>query len=170
MTTVTRPLSAGRITMSSSFLSRLRACCSSLVELLPCCNADCIVEAILLLMLPLVDSDSSRCRDKAASTLDTMALVGIRFGVTECFCPYDSTRVSFLSKGREEMFLTQLSSGLLRLCSLLRRSPVSFCWCPVRARSVALLSRLSAIVVTMSSNSVSISCFSLSWSCCVLFL
>ena len=78
-------------------------------------------------MLPLVDSDGSRCRDKAASTLDTMALVGIRFGVTECFCPYDSRRVSFLSKGREEMFLTQLSSGLLRLCSLLRRSPVSFC-------------------------------------------
>ena len=127
MTTVTRPLSAGRITMSSSFFSRLRACCSSLVKLLPCCNADCIVEAILLLMLSLVDSDSFRCRDGAASTPDTMPSVGIRFGVTECFCPYDSTRVSFLSKRREEMFLTQLSSGLLRLCSLLRRSRVSFC-------------------------------------------
>ena len=167
MITVTRSLSAGKITMSSSFFSRLRACCSSLVKLLSCSDADCKVEAILLLMLSLVDSDSSRCRDRAASTI---ASVGIRFGVTECFSPSDSTRVSFLSKGREEMFLTQLSSGLLRLCSLLRRSPVSFCWCPVRARSVALLSRLSAIVVTMSSNSVGISCFSLSWSCCVLFL
>ena len=93
MTTVTRPLSAGRITMSSSFLSRLRACCSSLVELLPCCNADCMVEAILLLMLSLVDSDSFCCRERAASTPDTMPSVGIRFGVTECFCPYDSTRV-----------------------------------------------------------------------------
>ena len=106
MITVTRPLSAGRITMSSSFLSRLRACCSSLIKLPPSCNVDCIVEAILLLMLSLVDSDSFRCRDGAASTPDTMPSVGIRFGVTECFCPYDSTRVSFLSKGREEIFLT----------------------------------------------------------------
>ena len=170
MITVTRPLSAGRITMSSSFLSRLRACCSSLVKLLPCCNADYIVEAILLLMLSLVDSDSFRCRDRAASTPDTMPSVGIRFGVTECFCPYDSTRVSFLSKGREEIFLTQLSSGLLRICSLLRKRPVSFCGCPARAHSVALLSRLSAIVETVSSNSVGISCFSFSCSCCVLFL
>ena len=116
MTIVTRPLSTGRITMSLSFLSRLRACCSSLVKLLSCSDADCIVEAILLLMLSLVDSGSSRCRDRAASTLDTIASVGNRYGVTECFSPYDSTRVSFLSKGREEMFLTQLSSGLLRLC------------------------------------------------------
>ena len=170
MTTVTRSLSAGRITMSSSFLSRLRACCSSLVELLPCCNTDCMVEAILLLMLSLVDSDSFCCRERAASTLDTMPSVGIRFGVTECFCPYDSTRVSFLLKAREEIFPTQLTSGLLRLCSLLRRRPVSFCWCPVRARSVALLSRLSAIVETVSNNSGSISCFSLSCSCYVLFL
>ena len=106
MITVTRPLSAGRITMSSSFLSRLRACCSSLIKLPPCCNVDCIVEAILLLMLSLVDSDSFRCRDGAASTPDTMPSVGIRFGVTECFCPYDSTRVSFLCKGLEEIFLT----------------------------------------------------------------
>ena len=60
MVTVTRPLSAGRITMSLSFFSRLRACFSSLVKLLPCSDADCIVEAILLLMLSLVDSDSSR--------------------------------------------------------------------------------------------------------------
>ena len=41
-------------------------------------------------MLPLVDSGSSRCRERAASTLDTIASVGIRFGVTECFSPYDS--------------------------------------------------------------------------------
>ena len=116
MTIVTRPLSTGRITMSLSFLSRLRACCSSLVKLLSCSDADCIVEAILLLMLSFVDSGSSRCRERAASTLDTIASVGIRYGVTECFSPYDSKRVSFLSKGREEMFLTQLSSGLLRLC------------------------------------------------------
>ena len=101
MTTVTRPLSAGRITMSLSFLSRLRACCSSLVKLLSCSDADCIVEAILLLMLSLVDSDSFRCRDGAASTPDTMPSVGIRFGVTECFCPYDSTRVSFHSYLRD---------------------------------------------------------------------
>ena len=127
MTTVTRPLSAGRISMSLSFLSRLRTCCSSLVKVLSCSDADCIVEAIQLLMLSLVDSGRSRCRDRAASTLDTVASVGIRFGVTECFSPYDSTQVSFLSKGREEMFLTQLSSGLLRLRSLLRRSRVSFC-------------------------------------------
>ena len=110
-----------------SFFSRLRACCSSLVKLLPFCDADCIVEAIPHLVLSLVDSDSSLCRDRAASTLDTITSVGICFGVTECFSPYDSTRVSFLSKGREEMFLTQLSSGLLRLYSLLRKSRVSFC-------------------------------------------
>ena len=44
MTIVTLPLSTGRITMSLSFLSRLRACCSSLVKLLSCSDADCIVE------------------------------------------------------------------------------------------------------------------------------
>ena len=55
------------------------------------CDVDCRVEAILLLMLSLVDSDSSLCRDRAASTLDTITSVGIRFGVTECFSPYDST-------------------------------------------------------------------------------
>ena len=170
MTTVTRPLSAGKITMSLSFLSRLRACRSSLVKLLSCGDADCIVKAILLLMLSLVDTGSSRCRDRAASILDTIASVGIRFRVTEYFSPYDSARVSFLSKGWEEMFLTQLSSGLLCLCSLLRTSRVSFCWCPVRARSVALLARFSAIVVIVSSNSVRISWFSLSCSCCFLLL
>ena len=78
-----------------------------------CCDADCRVEAILLLMLSLVDTDSFLCRDRAASldTLDTITSVGIRFGVTERFSRYDSTRVSFLSKGREEMFLTQLSKS-----------------------------------------------------------
>ena len=74
MTTVTRPLSAGR--MFSSFLSRLSACCSSFVKLLSCSDTDCKVEAILPLMLSLVGSDSSRCRDRAASTLDTIASVG----------------------------------------------------------------------------------------------
>lgn len=110
--------------MFSSFLSRFSARCSSLVKLLSFSDVDCIVEAILLLMLSLVGSDSSRCRDRAASTLDTIASVGMRLGVTECFSPYDSTRVSVLSKEREEMLLTQLSSGLLRLSSLSRSSRV----------------------------------------------
>ncbi|PFX13542.1 hypothetical protein AWC38_SpisGene22364 [Stylophora pistillata] len=39
-------------------------------------DTDCKVEAILPLMLSLVGSDSSRCRDRAASTLDTIASVG----------------------------------------------------------------------------------------------
>ena len=156
ITTVTRPLSAGSITMSLSFFSHFSACCSSLVKLLSCSEADCIVEAILLLMLSLVGSDRSRCRNRTASTL---ASVGIRLGVTECFSPYDSTRVSVLSKGREEIFLTQLSSGSVRrFLSLLRKSRVSFCWCPVRTRSVVLSARLSAIVVTVLSKSVGISC------------
>ena len=72
MTTVTRCLSAGRITMSSSFFSRLRACCSALVNLLPCSDADCIVEAILLLMLSLIDSDSSRYRAESVSVRMTV--------------------------------------------------------------------------------------------------
>ena len=54
--------------MSLSFFSRFSACCSSLVKLLSCSEADCIVEAILLLMLSLVGSDRSRCRDRTAST------------------------------------------------------------------------------------------------------
>lgn len=91
------------------------------------------------------------------------------FGVTECFSPYDSTRVSLMSKGQEEMFHTKLSTGLIRLCSLLRSSRVIFYWSPVRAHSVVLLTRLSAIVITESSKSVAISCFSFSCSCCSLF-
>ena len=122
-------------------------------------------------MLSLVGSDRSRCRDRTASTLDTIASVGIRLGVTECFSPYYSTRVSVLSKGREEIFLTQLSSGSVRrFLSLLRKSRVSFCWCPVRTRSVVLSARLSAIVVTVLSKSVGISCLSLSSCCCSLLL
>ena len=48
MITVTRPLSAGSITMSSSFCSRLSALCSFLVKLL-----SSFVEATLLQMLSL---------------------------------------------------------------------------------------------------------------------
>ena len=73
MTTVTRPLSAGSITVSLSFLSRFSACCSSLVKLCSGREADCIVEAILLLMLSLVGSGESLRRDRVASTLDTMS-------------------------------------------------------------------------------------------------
>ena len=50
MTTVTRPLSDGSITVSLSFLGYFSACCSSLVKLCSCIEADCIVEAILLLL------------------------------------------------------------------------------------------------------------------------
>ena len=89
----------------SLFFSRFSASRWSLVKLLSCSDADCMVEAILLLMLSLVGSDSSRCRDKVA------------------------------------------------------------CWCPVWEHSVVLLARLSAIVVTMSSKSIGIRCFSSSCSC-----
>ena len=78
ITTVTRPLSAGSITMLLSFFSRFSACCSSFVKLLSGIEADCTVEAILLLMLSLADSDKSRRRDRTASTLDTIVSVGIR--------------------------------------------------------------------------------------------
>ena len=37
--------------------------------------------------LTLVDSDSSCWRDRTASTLDTIASVGICLGVTECLSP-----------------------------------------------------------------------------------
>ena len=45
--------------MFSSVFSRFSACRSSLVKLLSVREDDCIVEAILLLMLSLADSDSS---------------------------------------------------------------------------------------------------------------
>ena len=72
ITTVSRPLSAGSITMLLSFFSRFSACCSAFVKLLSGIEVDCTVEAILLLMLSLADSDKSRRRDRTASTLDTM--------------------------------------------------------------------------------------------------
>ena len=59
ITTVTRPLSAGSITMSLSFFSHFSACCSSFFKLLSGIEADCTLEAILLLMLSLADSDKS---------------------------------------------------------------------------------------------------------------
>ena len=59
ITTVPRLLSAGSMTMSLSFLNRLNACNSSFVKLQSVSEADCRVEAILLLMSSLVDSGSS---------------------------------------------------------------------------------------------------------------
>ena len=56
---MTRPLSAGSMTMLLSFFSRFSAC-SSFVKLLSGIEADCTVEAILLQMLSLADSDKSR--------------------------------------------------------------------------------------------------------------
>ena len=75
------------MTMFSSVFSRLSAFCSSGVKLLFGNEADCRVEVTLLLMLSLVDSDSSCWRDRTASTLDTIASVGICLGVTECLSP-----------------------------------------------------------------------------------
>ena len=57
MTTVTRPLSAGSITMSSSFCSRLSALCSSLVKLEQYKSS--IVGATLLRMLSFTGSGRS---------------------------------------------------------------------------------------------------------------
>ena len=57
--TVTRPLSAGSMTMSLSFLSRINAFHSSFVKLQSVSEADCRVEAILLVISALVDSGSS---------------------------------------------------------------------------------------------------------------
>ena len=51
ITTVTRPLSAGSMTVFSSVYSRLSAFCSSGVKLLFGNEADCKVEVTLLLML-----------------------------------------------------------------------------------------------------------------------
>ena len=62
------------MTMFSSVFSRL--------------IANCKVEVTLLLMLSLIDSDSSCSgRDRTASTLDTIASVGICLGVTESLSP-----------------------------------------------------------------------------------
>ena len=156
--------------MSLSFLSRFSACRSSLVRLLSVREADCIVEAILLLMLSLVGSDNSLWRDRTASTLDTIVSVGIRFGVTECFSPYERTWVSVLSKGREEIFLTQFSSVLWRFLFLVRWSRVSFSSVLMRYCSVVFLARWSAMSRITSSKLVGISCLSLSSRCCSLLL
>ena len=92
-------------------------CCSSLAKLLSCSDVDCVVEAILLLMLSLVDSDTFR--DRAASTLHTIALVGICFGVAERSVRITVASFSFVS-GMGKMSLNQFSSSLLRFCSLLQ--------------------------------------------------
>ena len=149
------------MTMSLSFLYRLNACNSSFVKLQSVSEADCRVEAILLLMSSLVDSGSSLWRARTDSTLDTISSVGIRLGVAECLSPYESTCVSFSSKGREEIFLTQFLSVLWRFLCAACWSRVSFdctmAWCC----SVVLLARLSTIVVRVSSRDVGISSLSL---------
>lgn len=116
MKTVIHPLLASSMTM---FYSCFCVCCSSLAKLLSCSDVDCVVEAILLLMLSLVDSDTFRCRDRAASTLHTIALVGICFGVAERSVRITVASFSFVS-GMGKMSLNQFSSSLLRFCSLLQ--------------------------------------------------
>ena len=54
MTTVTRPLSAGSMTMSLSFVSRFNEWNSSFVKLQSVSEADCRVEAMLLPLSSLV--------------------------------------------------------------------------------------------------------------------
>ena len=104
--------------------------------------------------LTSVDSGSFCWRDRTASTLDTIASVGICLGVTECLSPEESICVSISSKGPEEIFLTQLASGLRRL---------AFFVSLFRFRAVLLLSaRLSAIVCIVLSKVVGKSCLSLS--------
>ena len=71
----------GSMTMFSSVFSRLSAFCSSGVKLLFGNEADCKIEVTLLLMLSLVDSDSSCWRERTSSTLDTIASVAICLGV-----------------------------------------------------------------------------------------
>ena len=68
---VTLPLSAGRITVSSSIFSRFGTSYLALVKFLSCSDTNCVVEAIFLLMLSL--------------PLNTISSVGFRFGVTECY-------------------------------------------------------------------------------------
>ena len=113
ITTVTRPFSAGSTTMSLSFFSRFNPCNSSFVKLQSVSEADCRVEAILLLMSSLVDSGTLSWA-RTDSTLDAISSVGMCLGVTECLSPWESTCVSFSSKGREEIFLTQFLLVLWR--------------------------------------------------------
>ena len=59
ITTVTRPVYVGSMTISLLVFSCLSACRLSFVKLLSVIEADYIVEAILLLMLSLAGSDRS---------------------------------------------------------------------------------------------------------------
>ena len=59
ITTITRPPSAGCMTMPLSFSSRFNACNSSFVKLQSVSEVNCRVEPILLLMSSLVNSGSS---------------------------------------------------------------------------------------------------------------
>ena len=65
--------------MFLSVFSRFSACRSSLVKLLSGKEADCKVEAILLLMLSLTGSDRSLWRDRTASTLDTIVPLTVHY-------------------------------------------------------------------------------------------
>ena len=151
------------MTTAFSFLSHLSACnnYSSFVKLQLLKEADCRVEAILLLMLSLVNSGSSLWRARTDSTLDTISSVSICFGVAESLIPWQSTCVSFSSKGREEIFLNQFLLVLWRFLCAACWSRVSFdctmAWCC----SVVLLAHLSAIVVRVSSKGEGISSLSL---------
>ena len=108
------------------FYSCFCVCCSSLAKLLSCSDVDCVVEAILLLMLSLVDSDTFRCRDRAASTLHTIALVGICFGVAERSVRITVASFNFVSgMGKMSSFRS------VSFVSVFHCSRFSFCWCPV---------------------------------------
>ena len=76
-----------------------------------------------------------------------------------------------VSKGREEIFLTQFASGL-RICLafFVSCSRVSFSSVLARCCSVDLSARLSAIVCIVLSKVVGKSCLSLSSRCCILLL
>ena len=79
---MTRPLCAGSMTMSLSFFSRFNVCNSSFVKMQSVDEADCRVEAILLLMSSLVDSGISLLRARTDSTLDTIPSVAMCLGIT----------------------------------------------------------------------------------------
>ena len=87
-----------------------------------------------------------------------------------CFSPYERTCVSVLSKGREEIFLTQFSYFLWRFLSLIRWSRVSISSVLIRYCSVVFIARWSAMSGITSSKLVGISCLSLSSRCCSLML
>ena len=146
----------GRIGMLllSSFDSRFSAFYSSGVKVLFGSEADCKEEVALILILSLVDSDSSCSRNRSASTLDTIGSVGICLGVTECLSPKKSTSVSISSTGCEEILLTQLASGLRSLAFFVSCSRVSFSFVFVRCCPVVLSARLSAIVYIVVSKSL----------------